>query len=494
MSSPRKYAILIGVEASRELGLKGPDHASADARAMKAMLEGLGYLRRDIIILAGRGATRSAVESRLTTLLARGEAAPGSLFVDLAMPGYSVQGENFLACHDSTPDDPEGSSIKLDWLIQEIRQRPYTTVQIYLDCGWNQSEEEARQSASGFSPLSSESLERSVRDARNLVVFSASRFHEPSYSDRRGKCGIWARHVLDAFSGHEPQLIDADGILRAGDLQRYLADRVPQTLRNTFADRRKTQSPWSLLGRSSDTALAKLPIVSKRSGSLLDSMTTFARGISFTRQDRERVKDLSGFRQGLHHAPRWSSRQAEEFVARIALGEIEEDIANRFAEIRQTLAYRRRQMETRSPEGGIASIRTPDFEYTISVSLDEDPAFVVLTRELSDLRDPRIVLDERMASTFDGVFDSARVDFDAPIDIEDLIDLAESRSLKVSYPPDCRSCIIESIEGATVQVGPTTLVLRYRASQTLERLVRGVSQFVRPNANDLALPSSSKRD
>jgi hypothetical protein len=458
---------------------------------MKATLEGLGYLRKDILVLAGRGATRAAVEARLTTFLARADASPGTLFVYLAAPGFGLHESNFLACQDSTSDDPEGSGINLEWILHEFQRRTFTSIQIYLDCGWHQSEEVTGGSDLSLSALSAELLEQSVKDARNLVVFSACRFPEPSYSDRRKKRGIWARHLLDAFSGDEPQLIDEDGILRAGTLQRYLADRVPQTLRNTFTDRRKTQTPWCLLGRSSDLALAKISIESKQSGALLDSMTTFARGISFTRQDRERVKELSGFRQGLHHAPRWSSRQAEEFVARIALGEIEDDIANRFAEIRQSMGYRRRQMEVRSPEGGIASIRTPDFEYTISVSLDEDPSFVMVTRELSDLRDPRIVLDERMSSTFDGVFDSARVDFDAPIEVEDFIDLAESRGLKVTYPPDCQSCMIEASEGATVRVGPTALAIKYRAAQTLERLVRGVAQFVRPNTSDLALPSSS---
>ena len=204
---------------------------------------------------------------------------------------------------------------------------------------------------------------------------------------------------------------------------------------------------------------------------------------------------LSGFKQGIHHSPKWSSRQAESFVAGIAAGEIEEDLSSKFTEIRQNLAYRRRQIEIRHSNEGDASIRTPDFQYNVRVELDEDPAIVLFTRELSDIHRPEILGDARLAQTFDAEFDSVWLAFERSIDVEDLIDLAESNRLPVTYPIDCSSCIIKATDGATIRITATQLVLKYPGKQTLERLSRGLDQVMHlfPRSNALPAPRQGRR-
>lgn len=495
MSPIRNYAVLIGVEHGVDQAMPGPDFAAADVRALKNVLEKIGYLRKDTIVLAGKGATKTAVEARLQSLFDRAHTHPGSLFFYYAGPGFSVDGINYLACRDTSADDLEGTSIGLDGLLRLIGQAPFSQVQFYLDAGTSTSPASSMAGSRAISPLSEESLTTSIAAAERLVLFSACRFHEPSYASLNLKHGIWAYHVLEALSGKAPELLTEAGSLSARSLQDFLDERIPRTLRDTYNDRRKRQTPWLGGENQEDFRVADLMAIAGRSTPSFGALAAVVKDFSFRRQERIRVKTLSGFRQGLHHSPKWSSRQAEEFVARIAHGEIEADLDARFAEIRQNLGYRRRQVEVRPPGDGDASIRTPDFQYTISVALDEDPALVVITRELSDIHRPEILADERLARTFDETFDSVRLIFDRPIEIEDLVDLAEASRMPVAYPPDCSSCTIQAADGATIRVTGSHLLLRYPGGRTLERLTRGLDQIIHlfPKSDSLPAPSTRRR-
>lgn len=491
----RNYAVLIGVEHGVDQAMSGPDFAAADVRALKTTLETIGYSRKDMCVLAGKGAAKTAVEARLHSLLERAQTHPGSLLFYYAGPGFSVDGINYLACRDTSPDDLEGTSIGLDGLLREIGQAPFSQVQIYLDAGTNSSSSASLEGSPAISPLSEKSLEASLAGVEHLVLFSACRFHEPSYASLKLKHGIWAYHVLEALSGKAPEILTEAGFLSARSLQDLLDERVPRTLRDTYNDRRKRQTPWHGGSSQEKFLVADLTSIAGRSTPSFSALAAVVKDFSFRRQERIRVKTLSGFRQGLHHSPKWSNRQAEEFVARIAHGEIEADLNARFAEIRQNLGYRRRQVEVRPPGDGDASIRTPDFQYTISVGLDEDPALVVITRELSDVHRPEILADDRLARTFDETFDSVRLSFDRPIDVEDLVDLAEAGRMPVAYPPDCSSCTIQAADGATIRVTGSHLLLRYPGGQTLERLTRGLDQIIHlfPKSDSLPAPSTRQR-
>lgn len=486
MPPNRNYAVLIAVDHTDDRALHGPEFATAGVRALKAALEVLGFSRKNLSVLTGKGAVRAAVEARLDSLFERAREHPGRLLLYYSGPGFNCGGLNYLACRDTTIADLEGTGIDLDRLIQRIRNIPFPQIQIFLDAAFRASP----------LPLSEEAIERSMEDDERLVVFASGRFGEPTYSIPGRKLGVWVRHVVQALSGAAPEALTDEGVLTAGSLQTFLSEQVPRTLRDSYADRRKRQSPW--LGgalQSGEMTIADFSATSGRGKFAFGSLAANVREFVFRRQDRSKVKSLSGFRQGLHHSPKWSSRQADAFVAKIAHGEIEADVAARFAEIRQGLAYRRRQIEIHSPDEGDASIRTPDFQYTVSVRLDgDDPTSVLITRELSDLRRPEILGEEPFARIFDGSFDSVRLILDRAIEVEDLVDSAESSRLPVTYPPDCSTCTIHAADGATIEVARDGVVLKYPGVRSLEHLTRGLDQIMRlvPRTSSLPGPSASR--
>lgn len=493
MTTVRNHAVLVGVE-SRLLGeLQGPPYAVSDVLALAEVLKELGYEGDALSVHVGDLANREAVESRIRSVANRLIAEPGRLFVYLAGAGFSRNGRNFLVCQDTPPDDPEGSALDLGEMLRNLRKARRSQVQIYLDCGRGDALEGSSASVGARSPVSEKMIERSLRRVEHVVVFGASRLSQRSFADARQERGIWAGHLIEALSGRAPEILTGRGILTDDALQNYLADRVPRTMRDTFTDRRKKQTPWRIGATETSFEVADVSPLLQDTAATRSPLQAAVKDIALCREERVRVKTLSGFKAGIHHLPRWTNHQAEQFVAKIALGEIEQDLSATFAEIRQNLTYRRKQIEVHPPGGGEASIRTPDFQYTVSVSLDEDPAVVVLTRELSDIRRPEILGTEGLAQTFDAVFDSVRLSFDRSIPVEELIDLAESHRLPVSYPHDCSSCTIRAVDGAIVRVSGKSLLLKYPGGQTLDQLTRGVGQLMRimPNLTPLPPPAAA---
>ena len=118
-----------------------------------------------------------------------------------------------------------------------------------------------------------------------------------------------------------------------------------------------------------------------------------------------------------------------------------------------------------------------------------------MTRELSDIHRPDILGDERLARVFDEVFATIRLAFDRSIEVEDLIDLAESRGMSIEYPPDCSSCTVRSSDGATVKITATSLSLGFQTPQPLSRLIRGLEQILHlfPGKDPLTSPVGGAR-
>jgi hypothetical protein len=177
--------------------------------------------------------------------------------------------------------------------------------------------------------------------------------------------------------------------------------------------------------------------------------------------------------------PKWGGTRAEEWVAKIVQGDIERELAEIHESIRANMVYIRKQLEVFPAEGGFGSIRTPDFQYTISVGLHDDFTQALFTSELSDVRHPDVLSDDGFTEIFDGSFEAIRLSFEKSINVEDLIDKAEAKRLPVDYPPDCSSCRFEAADGGTVRVTEEHLTLSYARAKSLKQLTTGLGLAIR---------------
>src|SRR5439155_66101 len=122
---------------------------------------------------------------------------------------------------------------------------------------------------------------------------------------------------------------------------------------------------------------------------------------------------------------------ARKYVNRSARPDIKADLDATFDMIREQFGYKRKDLEASAERDGLGFIRTPDFEYTVSVALNaDDPAEVIWRREVGRLSDPDFVRSEPFAAVFGAAFDRLVFEFALPVNVAEFVDRIEERPLE----------------------------------------------------------------
>ncbi len=186
-----------------------------------------------------------------------------------------------------------------------------------------------------------------------------------------------------------------------------------------------------------------------------------ARGvISLLGRRPGRVKQLSGFRKGVHTVPGAVTAAAEAFLAKLCAGELAEETEALFREARTAFGYKRREISV-DITGSMAQVIARDFRFEIVYALDEsDPAAYVVARELSDLAPASEATWRLLDGLFPLHFSILRFPLGRPVAIEAMIDAIEdlegAHGMSVDYPPDCGECTIRvaGVETEVLLSGP----------------------------------------
>ena len=106
------------------------------------------------------------------------------------------------------------------------------------------------------------------------------------------------------------------------------------------------------------------------------------------------MKDLAGYRKS-HTLPDRANDWARKYVNRIAAADIKADLDNMFDMVREQFGYKRKDLDVSAERDGLGFIRTPDFEYTVSLEVNPDePTEVIWRREIGRLSGPEFVRSE----------------------------------------------------------------------------------------------------
>src|SRR5262249_965724 len=137
-----------------------------------------------------------------------------------------------------------------------------------------------------------------------------------------------------------------------------------------------------------------------------------------------KVKSLSGFRK--HHKPPDRVNAASlKFVSDLAAEDVKGDVDAYYAAVREQMGYKRRDVEG-SADRGSGFVRTPDFEYNITLEqVPDDPTSILWRREVSNIRTPEVVLGKPFQAVFGGLFDTLVFEFVKPFDLEGWVDRIE---------------------------------------------------------------------
>jgi hypothetical protein len=165
------------------------------------------------------------------------------------------------------------------------------------------------------------------------------------------------------------------------------------------------------------------------------------------RADRPgRVKDLGGFRKS-YSVPDRANGWARKYVARAAEPDIKMDLGAIFDAVREQFGYKRKDVDVSAERDGFGFIRTPDFEYTIAVSVNpNDPSEVIWRREIGRLSDPAFVRCEGYVNIFGPIFDKLVFEFTTPVNVAELVDRIEESPLegvKVGVASDANTAEIK---------------------------------------------------
>jgi hypothetical protein len=473
----KAYALLFGVEKYMEALLEDVRYAEKDATAVKEALEAIGYEAQNIQLILSNAATKTNIEYEARQL-AKSVRKGDKVFFFFAGHGYTLGGQNYLLAHDTRRDDIEATSVALGHVFDLFENSECRQVMFFLDCC--HSGMRLVDGARGvLESMSREELEAHFAKAEFRVVFSACDKDEKSWPSLKFQHGYWTYHLLRALRGEELRILDKDRRLRSNELQDFLAIEVPSQLALQSTDKRR-QTPKMYGDVSGTFVIADLSDLLARveSERKLDAL-----GLKHTtlRAAREgAVKELSGFNRAKNHtAPKFHSDRTRQWVGELAEGDLKKEMDQFFKALQRTRVYKSRNLEYDPPTEGGAAIRTPDFEFTVNYSQnEEDPSRYDVVRELTRLNNPDLLDEGWFNETFRSVFDEAVFEFSGKIDVTRFIERAEEiDAFGVDYDGERSYCTI-TLDGfdGEITVTENSLTYEFNRAETPKEMALQLQQ------------------
>ena len=178
------------------------------------------------------------------------------------------------------------------------------------------------------------------------------------------------------------------------------------------------------------------------------------------------VKNLAGFRKPHHTVPDAVNAVTTAFLGKLCATELAAEGEEYYQRAKTALGYKRADLslEVTSPT---AVLTTKDFALEIAYTLEPaDPAAYRITRTLHSVRDGGLLRREEFDRLFAGAFSAIVFTLVKGVKVEAVIDAVEARpagdALTVSYPSDCRHCVL-AVEGVAAEVvcDGATLEMRF---------------------------------
>ncbi|QDU20437.1 caspase family protein [Urbifossiella limnaea] len=412
---PNRAALLIAVETFFEAAPPVP-YAAADAAELLRALPAAGYSADRCVLVAGHRTTKAGVESHLARL-AKLIGKPDSLLVLVVGRAFSHKGRGYVACADTLPADLPGTAVPVTDLFAALHQTRCPEVTVLLDL-------DPLVVTGDLAPggLDEGELRKLLDDSPACVTLLAAAPGERSHESATLRHGIWRSHLIEAVTGKTRSGVGKDGILTAAGLHAYLADAVPRTLRRAY-EAPQEQTPLLFGDAHGGNAVADLAALLGPGGDLLDPARM--KRVVFRSETPGKVKELAGFRKS-HSLPDRANDWARKYVNRVAQPDIKADLDQTFDAVRETFGYKRKDLDASAERDGLGFLRTPDFEYTVTVEVNpDDPTEVIWRRDLSRLADPGFVRSEGFTSVFGSRFDRLVFEFAAPVDVAEFVDRIE---------------------------------------------------------------------
>lgn len=163
------------------------------------------------------------------------------------------------------------------------------------------------------------------------------------------------------------------------------------------------------------------------------------------REQTKRLRDLTGYRS-TYRTPILANAQSHRFVADIAAPDIGGNLDETLTRIRKHFGYRRRELSVSEPDSGIGAIHTPEFDYSVHVTLDvSDYSRVQWRTQVQPLDQLNVLFSDAFVQIFGESFDTLECVPLSPIDVMSFIDHIEDLRddrFELDYTRDMQSCTV----------------------------------------------------
>lgn len=406
-------ALLIAIERYADGSLPPVSHAEHDLSEFAKALIPLGFEEIDQVVLAGALATKTIVESKVRRTL-RSLGKEDHLFLYFVGRYGQVRGHSHLACFDTLASDFEATSIPLTAWLSSLRDSDSPRLVIFWD--GHPLEHPLCGDAAESSEVLTQELSSFFTTSKNAVCLASCGAAESSWPVDAQQHGAWMLGVLEALQGKAPSALRPKKQITVAGLQSYLEEFLPRVLRTAFADDRpQTPTLYSTPGHAK-WVVADLASLLDQQKSAGHRYAAQAGRLLLVREQSCSIRSLPGFNKKNHQVPTDASRYSQTFLAGIASSSIEEEIDQIFKGLRSEFRFKRADLNVSKPGDGTATIITPFFNYSLTMSLDpQAPSEVICHRQVSEIKDIARVLSREFAIVFDKVFD--RIEFYPPVPI-----------------------------------------------------------------------------
>lgn len=437
MGTSRSF--LVAIERPLHAGLSGMPGASADAARLDAALDTAGYAKEHRVLLVDTYATLAAVESHWKKFR-RSIRAGDRVVVGWLGRGHAGKGRGRFHCWDTLPDDRTGTSFAVrDWLA-DLHAMPVDEAVLLL-------------AAPG---IDADELTDGMDTSANLVALIAGRVDEEPYMPTEG--GLWGDLIAEAIAGRNRAARDESGHVTARSIQKTLDATFPERLRRSGSPNHR-QTPH-LIGHAK--GILRDPPTSE-SGPILDAGQL--RRVALRSETTTALRDLADYRKS-HVIPAKAGAASRRFVQRLAASDIRTDVERVALLCRESFGHARRHLAIAIGTDGTGSLRSPDFEYAVSVELDPgDSSRLCWRREFGRFGE----LELARSDVFGPEFDQLAFELARPIDVASFVDRltgAPLSGVRVVESSDGESCEL-TLPGfaGTIEVRRQEVVVRGRTQR-----------------------------
>ncbi len=188
--------------------------------------------------------------------------------------------------------------------------------------------------------------------------------------------------------------------------------------------------------------------------------------VSLTGRSAGLVKNLGGFRKQHHTVPDAVNPATTAFLGKLCAPELAEEAEQFFQQAKAAFGYKRTDL-TLDVTSPVAVLTARDFTLELAYALEKaNPAAFEVTRTLHSLSGGGLAARPEFNGLFAATFTGLVFALTKGVKVELVIDAIEAlegeHALTVSYPSDCRQCVLR-VDGVSAEVicDGATLEMRF---------------------------------